>query len=60
MRKEWDLRNILLFLIFIVLVINTFSNFFVKKVNAETFRLDQCITTEPGDNPTAYVHVVTH
>lgn len=29
-------------------------------VEAETFRLDTCVTDRPGDKPGSYLHVVMH
>ncbi len=31
-----------------------------RGVIAETFQLDNCITSRTGDKPTAYLHVVSH
>jgi len=31
-----------------------------QMAEAETFRLDQCVTDRPNDRPAAYVHVVMH
>ncbi|MFH0855799.1 MAG: hypothetical protein V1869_04760 [Candidatus Omnitrophota bacterium] len=59
-KRELEIRDILLFLIAIMLVINTFINLQPKMVEAETFRLDDCITSKPDDKPAAYLHVVTH
>ena len=60
MKKEWEKRDMLLFLIVIMLGINIMLNLPIKKLNAETFKLDDCITTRMGDRPTAYLHVITH
>lgn len=59
-RKELDVRDILLFLVMIMLIINTFLNLRPKKAEADTFRLDSCITSKPEEKPAAYLHVVTH
>jgi hypothetical protein len=60
MRKEWETRDILLFLILIILGLNILFNLSLKKLEAETFKLDDCITAQPTDKPAAYLHVVTH
>lgn len=60
MKKEWEKRDVLLFLIVIMLGINIMLNLPIKKLNAETFKLDDCITARITDRPAAYVHVVTH
>lgn len=60
MKKELDVRDILLFLVMIMLIINTFFNLRPKKAEADTFRLDSCITSKPEDKPAAYLHVITH
>jgi len=54
------LTNILLLLIFSILVIKAFFNFWPREAVAETFKLDNCITVDPYDQPGAYVHVVVH
>ena len=59
-RKRLEVRDILLFLITIMLTINTFINLHPKRVEAETFRLDDCITAKLDDRPAAYLHVITH
>lgn len=59
-RKELEARDILLFLITIMLLVNTFLNLHPKKAQADTFRLDSCITSKPEEKPAAYLHVVTH
>ena len=60
MRKELEARDILLLLVTIMLIINTFLNLRPKKAEADTFRLDSCITTNPEEKPATYLHVVTH
>lgn len=59
-RKELEVRDMLLFLITIMLTINTFINLQPKRIEAETFKLDDCITNKPEDKPAAYLHVVAH
>ena len=60
MKKEINTRDVLLFLITIMLSINTFINLQPKRVEAETFRLDDCVTTKPDERPAAYLHVISH
>ena len=60
MRKKWEKRDILLFLILIMLISNFLCLLSSKKLEAETFRLDDCITAKPTDQPAAYLHVVSH
>lgn len=53
--------NVLLFLILIALILNLLSSFLpVKPVEAETFRLDNCVTVKKSNKPAAYLHVVAH
>lgn len=60
MGKKWEIRDVLLLLILIMLVVNTFLGLPIRKSEAETFRLDSCVTVKPTDKPDAYVHVVSH
>ena len=60
MKKEINTTDALLFLITIMLSINTFINLQPKRVEAETFRLDDCVTTKPDERPAAYLHVISH
>jgi len=58
--KNIGIRDILLVLVLIMLVVNTWVNLKPKKVEADTFRIDDCITSQPEDKPASYLHVVTH
>ena len=58
MNKNWEKRDLLLLLVFIALVINIILNLPVRSLNAETFKLDDCITAKASDKPAAYLHVV--
>lgn len=58
--KSTAVTNFLLALIALLLLANLLVKFPAAKVEAETFKLDDCITANPGDKPAAYVHVVTH
>ncbi len=60
MKKKLSFRDILMILVLIMLAINAIQTMSAKKAGAETFRLDDCITTKPGDKPAAYLHVVSH
>lgn len=60
MKANLETRDLLLFLILVMLIINTLSNLRLRHVEAETFELDKCITVVPGDKPAAYLHVVAH
>lgn len=60
MEKRWERRDILLFLILAMLVVNAILNLPIRKSEAETFKLDSCITDKPNDKPAAYLHVVSH
>lgn len=60
MKKDLGVRDILLFLILVMLVINAILNLPVRKVEADTFELDNCITSDPTDKPRAYLHVIPH
>ncbi|MDP3785967.1 MAG: hypothetical protein Q8R05_00200 [Candidatus Omnitrophota bacterium] len=57
--KSTAVTNLLLTLIAILLLANLLAKLPVTKVEAETFKLDDCITANPGDKPAAYVHVIT-
>ena len=52
--------NILLLLIFLCLVVSILSRIQPEKAYAETFMLDDCVTSGPYEEPKAYVHVVVH
>ena len=58
--KKSSFTDILLFLIFVALILNSLVKIPIQKVAAETFKLDSCITASPGDKPEAYLHVVQH
>lgn len=60
MNKQIKITDILLIIVAIMLVINTFLHLSPKKVEADTFKVDDCITTKPTDRPSAFLHVVTH
>jgi len=60
MNKEIKTTDILLCIITILLLINTFLHLSPRKVEADTFKVDDCITTKPTDRPAAFMHVVTH
>lgn len=57
--KSAAVTNLLLALIAILLLANLLVKFPIARVEAETFKLDDCITAKAGDRPAAYVHVVT-
>lgn len=50
--------NFLLALIAVLLLANLLVKLPVAKVEAETFRIDDCVTAKPGDRPAGFVHVV--
>ncbi len=52
--------NGLLVIIAITLAAHLMLSFGDRHATAETFQLDNCITSRPGDKPTAYLHVVPH
>lgn len=58
--KRVTITNFLLALIALLLLANLILKPPSSKVEAETFKLDDCITTNPGEKPAGYVHVVTH
>jgi hypothetical protein len=60
MINRLETRDILLFIIAVMLVINTFLHFSPRKLEADTFKVDDCITVKPDARPAAYLHVVTH
>ena len=52
--------DILLFLILLSLLLNLLIKIPLPRAIAETFKLDNCITSEASDKPAAYLHVVLH
>ena len=60
MRKGWEIRDVLLLLIFMALVVDILLKVPFKKAEAETFELDRCITAAANEKPGGYVHVVSH
>ena len=54
------LTNALLLVIAAALLTHVGFVLGARTVEAETFRLDACITDRPGDKPGAYLHVVVH
>ena len=58
--REHAVTNILLGVIAVLLFLNLLAKAPIAKVEADTFKLDSCITQRPGDKPAAYVHVVSH
>jgi hypothetical protein len=51
-------RDLILFLILVALVIDILAHLPLGSLNAETFKLDDCITSSPTDKPAAFLHVV--
>ena len=60
MKTKEEIRDILLFLILLLLIMDTFLHLKVKPIEAETFKIDDCITSQPSDKPAAYLHVIAH
>ena len=60
MKRSWEIRDVLLLLIFLALVVDILLKLPLKKAEAETFELDRCITATVGEKPGGYVHVVSH
>ena len=60
MRKSLGLRDALSILLLVMLIANAFLSLRPQKAVAETFRLDDCITSDLKDKPAAYLHVVSH
>ncbi|OGX46539.1 MAG: hypothetical protein A3G38_04680 [Omnitrophica WOR_2 bacterium RIFCSPLOWO2_12_FULL_51_8] len=58
--KKWDFRDVLLLLVLLMLAVNAFLSLRPRKLEAETFKLDDCITARPSEKPAAYLHVVSH
>jgi len=56
--KSATVTNFLLALIAVLLLVNLLVKLPPSKVEAETFKLDDCITAKPGDKPAGVVHVV--
>ncbi len=50
--------NFLLALIAVLLLANLLVKLPAAKVEAETFKIDDCVTAKPGDRPAGFVHVV--
>ena len=57
--NRFEMRDYLTLTAVILLFVNIFL-VSAGHVKADTFRLDDCITANPGDKPAAYLHVVTH
>ena len=58
--KSVVLTNVLLALIAVLLLANLLVKLPAAKEEAETFKLDDCITANPGEKPAGFVHVVSH
>ncbi|MDD5424181.1 MAG: hypothetical protein PHR74_02760 [Candidatus Omnitrophica bacterium] len=58
--KSTTVTNTLLAVIAALLLLNLLAKTPGARVEADTFKLDDCITEKAGDRPTGYVHVVTH
>lgn len=54
------MTNILLGGILLVLLANLMIKISSPQALAETFKLDDCITSSPNEKPIAYLHVVSH
>jgi len=52
--------NALLAIIAVLLLLNLLAKGPVPGAEADTFKLDDCITSKAGDRPAGYVHVVSH
>lgn len=53
-----NVTNLLLGIIAVLLLLNLLAKAPVTRVEAETFKLDDCITGKIGEKPAGYVHVV--
>ncbi|MDD4879705.1 MAG: hypothetical protein PHR22_04545 [Candidatus Omnitrophica bacterium] len=58
--REHTVTNMLLAVIAVLLLLNLVAKAPIARVEADTFKLDSCITERPGDKPSSYVHVVPH
>ena len=58
--QKMKITDWLLLLVLLALIINILLKIPVSKATADTFRLDDCITSQPDDKPAAYLHVVNH
>jgi hypothetical protein len=56
--RSVTITNFLLALIAILLLVNLLVRLPPSKVEAETFKIDDCVTAGPGDRPAGFVHVV--
>lgn len=56
--KGTAVTNILLAIIAVLLLLNLIAKAPLERANADTFKLDNCITEKAGEKPAAYVHVV--
>lgn len=57
--QEVKTTNLLLFLILLALVANVLVKLPHNAI-AETFKLDDCITSRPDQKPAGFVHVIQH
>jgi hypothetical protein len=58
--QKIKITDALLLLILLALILNILIRIPVTRATADTFRLDDCITTAPDEKPVAYLHVVNH
>ncbi|HRZ66608.1 MAG TPA: hypothetical protein P5521_00585 [Candidatus Omnitrophota bacterium] len=58
--KSTVVTNALLAIIAVLLFLNLLAKGPVPGAEADTFKLDDCITSKAGDRPAGYVHVVSH
>jgi len=55
-----DITNVLLIILILLSIFNLLTRASVRQAEADTFRLDDCITTDLNEKPIAYLHVVPH
>ena len=55
-----ELRDVLLLAVIIMLAINISVSMKARSAEAETFKIDSCVTTSVSEQPMAYLHVVSH
>ena len=57
---KFELRDVLLLLVIVMLAVNISVTLRARTAEAETFKIDSCVTSSPGDKPEGYLHVVSH
>jgi len=52
--------NVLLIILILLSIFNLLAKGSVRQAEADTFKLDECITGDLNERPVSYLHVVPH